>query len=445
MNFKRLLIAVSAAAGILAVPVRAEINFLRLYMVGAATPAGWNENLPEEMVAIGNDRFLWEGWLYEGDFKFLNTRGDWGSSIVATQDNQRFDSGSSYKLNDNTGWGSHNDFKFYNDRAGMVRVIVDLRNLTATFRRPALGLVGDAARGWALDRIIPVFTDDEGRISWTGQLRTGELKILADGAADWFPAFNAPFAGDVLSPGSHLMKYRTSDTDADGNFVDFKYNVPRAGLYTLTFAFGSDDTIEVSTAAEPDLTGAFGAPAGRYVIGVDRGARRLHIGPVPSRLYIGTSGTSCIELKSSAPGVFSSTVELRRGEYYKLAADPDNWEATAFSPVTDTDITSPTAGVAPLHGYSYTVPSDGLYAVTADFSGSAPSLSASVTTGTGSLTATAVRVAAEGRDIVVSGHTGPISVCDIAGKTVGTTARTTVGPGIYIVTVDGTTVKILVK
>ena len=46
MSFNRILILILAMAGICVMPVKAQINYLRLYLIGEATPAGWNENLP---------------------------------------------------------------------------------------------------------------------------------------------------------------------------------------------------------------------------------------------------------------------------------------------------------------------------------------------------------------------------------------------------------------
>lgn len=449
MNLSHVIIAVSAAAGISTMPARADINYLHLYMVGAATPDKWNADLPEEMTAIGGDCFIWDGYLEEGDFKFINKRGDYGSSIVATEYNQTFTSGESYPLYDNTN-NSHYDHKFYNDRAGWVRVIVDLRNLSVKFRRPAVALVGSAALGWGgMKDIIPVFADDEGMIRWTGQLRQGELKFLGDGAFDWHPCFNAPWEGDILSPGAHHIVYNTSDHNDKGESTDFKFNVPRAGIYTLAFDFAGN-TVNVETAAEPDLRGGFGAMEGRYMIGVDRNARRLHFGPVPTSLYIGTGASDYQRLEASSDhaGHFSSVVSLRRGEYYKLSYNPSDWNNSTLSPDRDVDITAgSTSNVAPMHGFSYTVPADDNYVVTADFSTPLPYVQAVVHDPTALETPTEqnVWVSVENDIIVANGDFRNVYVYDISGHLVGQTPRTRVTPGIYIVKIDNRVFKTAVR
>lgn len=445
MNLNRALITVLTLAGILAMPVKAELNYLRLYMVGQATPAGWNENLPEEMTPIGNDCFLWDGYLQEGDFKFLNTRGDWNSSLVASEYNQPLNPGEKLELRFNESQ-SYPDHKFYNSQAGWVRVIVNLRDMNVNFRRPVLGLVGEAALGWSLGKnVIPVFADDEGRAVWSGQLRRGELKILAGNCDDWSPCYNAPEAGDRLSDGGHAMIY-----NGEG---DFKYEVPVSGFYTLTFKNEGSEYfygVDVTTREAPALDGRFVGMPGRYLVAVDRQARRVHTARVPGSLYIGTSGGDCVEIGRVADGKFSGEVSLRRGAYYKLSTDPSDWENRALSSNADVDITSSaTANVAPMHGFSYTVPSDGNYLVSADFTGNVPSLYAVKQTASEVSPIEAadryVSVNAADGVITVEGEYTSLAICDMAGRLVGCASPCNVSQGIYLVKADNKVFKISIR
>ena len=448
MDIKSTILIAAAAMGVL--PGVAEINRTRLYLTGDATPAGWSETLPEELTPVGGDCFVWDGWLGTGEFKFLNARGDWGASIVADSYNLSIDTEGPYRLVDNTGGNSNPDWKFYNNRAGYVRIIADLGNMSVKFRRPATGIVGDAALGWGdlRDVLIPVFADDEGRISWTGQLKQGEVKFLGDGAGDWHPCYNAPWEGCVLDNGGHWLKYNLTDTD------DYKYMVNRPGLYTLEFDLGDrtgDGSLQVTRADEPDLTGAFRALPGRYLVAYDRQAMRLHFGPVPERLYLTSYiGGGCTEMAQTAPRVFSAKAHMRPGEYYKLCYSADRPEQTAISPNTDTMLTSEgTGNLSPMHGYSYTVPEDGEYLLTADFTGSTPHLKANAIylTGIGDVVGTEgdVTLSVEQRTIVVSGDFISAAAYTPGGALVATSARMSVAPGIYIVKVDNLTFKTAVK
>lgn len=446
MRTNRALFAILLLAGILAMPAKAELNYLRLYMVGAATPAGWDNahELPEEMTPIGNDCFLWDGYLEEGQLKFINTRGDWGSSLMATEDDLRFETGKNYPIN----YQSANDYKFYNTRAGWVRVVVDLRNLTVNFRRPVLAIVGEAALGWGdpKKKVIPVFADDDGNVVWSGQLRYGEVKFLAGNCDDWSPCYNAPSKDDLLADGGHSMHLNHSE--------DYKYRVPSAGRYTLKFKRDNAESdfyaVEVASESAPSLDGAFTGKAGRYLAALDLSARRVHVAPVPDRLYIGTSGSDCQEIVRVADGRFSSAVVLEAGQYYKLSSNPAEWEGCALSPNTDTDISSTTtANVAPMHGYSYTVPADGTYMVTADFSKAAPSLHAEKQTASivplVGADGGAVSVCAAAGEIVVEGEYASLEIYDVAGRLVGQCSPCHVGEGIYLVKTDDNVLKISVR
>ena len=46
-----------------------------LYLVGDATPTGWNADHPTVMTREDNGKFSWEGNLVAGDYKFITTQG----------------------------------------------------------------------------------------------------------------------------------------------------------------------------------------------------------------------------------------------------------------------------------------------------------------------------------------------------------------------------------
>lgn len=455
MSLLRIIMMSALTAGALAPAAGRDINYLHLYLVGEAAPGGWDAGLPEELTRIdGTNSFVWDGWLKKGQFKFINVRGDYNSSFTATvRDNETVGNDRlmefpiNWNGNDN-GISPHEDWKFYNDYEGHCRIVVDLGSLTMKFRRPNLAIVGDAALGWngPFEQILhPVYANDEGLIHWDGQLQQGKLKFLATGD-DWFPCFNAPWQDDLLGAGNHQLVYNTAEKNDAGEFVDFKYRVPRAGNYHLEFDF-ANNTVSVSTKSEPELYGAFTSAPGRYVIAVSDN-RRLHFGPVPDRLYVRALGGGTQSLGTNQGNRFKANVWLDAGDYYKLCYDPEDPENTAFSPNADTDITRGTSyNVAPMHGYSYTVPQSGNYDVTVDFSGTAPSISAvrnvpSAITGVTDSDIPTVTV--NDRVIEVGGTLGSVVVCGISGQVLGRTARTAVEPGVYVVKVDSHVFKVAV-
>lgn len=456
MSLLRIIMMTALTAGALAPAAGRDINYLHLYLVGEAAPGGWDAGLPEELTRIdGTKSFVWDGWLKKGQFKFINVRGDYNSSFTATVcDNEAVDNDhlKEFKLNWNgndNGISPHEDWKFYNDYEGHCRIVVDLGSLTMKFRRPNLAIVGDAALGWSgpFEQILyPVYANDEGLIHWDGQLQQGTLKFLATGD-DWFPCFNAPWQDDLLGAGTHQLVYNTADKNDQGEFVDFTYRVPRAGLYHLEFDF-ANNSVSVSTKSEPELYGAFTSAPGRYVLAVDQNSRRLHFGPVPQRLYVRSLGGNTQELSANQGNRFKASVWLDAGDYYKLCYDTEDSENTAFSPNADTDITRGTSyNVAPMHGYSYTVPQSGNYDVTVDFSGTAPSISA-VRNVPSSIAGVAdsglPTVTVNDRVIEVGGTFGSVVVCGVSGQVLGRTARTAVEPGVYVVKVDSHVFKVAV-
>ena len=106
--------------------------------------------------------------------------------------------------------------------------------------------------------------------------------------------------------------------DGWGSAEDFKYLVPVSGCYTVTFKNEGSDRyygIDIRTEEAPSLDGFFTGQPGRYLVGVDRDALRVHMARVPETLHIGTSGDDCREIAPVADGKFSSEVYLQAGQY----------------------------------------------------------------------------------------------------------------------------------
>jgi hypothetical protein len=111
--------------------------YSNLYLVGDATPAGWNIGAPEPMVQDEQNvnLFTWQGDLFAGEFKFSAFSGDWcdGDWLLATALDQTLAIGD-YTIYTGCAPGEE-DFKWRvtEDSIGEWIITVDLENETIVF------------------------------------------------------------------------------------------------------------------------------------------------------------------------------------------------------------------------------------------------------------------------------------------------------------------------
>lgn len=108
-----------------------------LYLVGDATPAGWNIGSPEPMIQDEDNvnLYTWQGDLFAGELKFSTFTGDWcdGDWLLATAPDQTLDNGG-YTIYTGCAPGEE-DFKWRvsADSIGEWIITVDLENEIITF------------------------------------------------------------------------------------------------------------------------------------------------------------------------------------------------------------------------------------------------------------------------------------------------------------------------
>ncbi len=108
-----------------------------IYMVGDATPAGWNIGAPEPMIqdAENVNLFTWQGDLFAGELKFSTFTGDWcdGDWLLATAPDQKLSIGD-YTVYTGCPPGEE-DFKWRvsADSIGEWIITVDVENGTIVF------------------------------------------------------------------------------------------------------------------------------------------------------------------------------------------------------------------------------------------------------------------------------------------------------------------------
>jgi hypothetical protein len=110
-----------------------------VFIAGDAMPCGWDNSAPETMVAtnFAEGKYSWTGEVVPGQFKFLKTKGSWGSCYVATANDQPIEYGKAlpivyeFEYYNNGG----NDFKFLISEPARCTIDVDLLNMQMSVKK----------------------------------------------------------------------------------------------------------------------------------------------------------------------------------------------------------------------------------------------------------------------------------------------------------------------
>lgn len=118
-----------------------SIELSQLYIVGDATPKGWDLGQAEAMRPIDMGVFEWTGQLTANkEFKFMNTNDSWRKHIVAEKENLTVQKDLSYNLNFYATWtldGKY-DLKFRVADTGLYTVYVDLNAMMLRITDPVI-------------------------------------------------------------------------------------------------------------------------------------------------------------------------------------------------------------------------------------------------------------------------------------------------------------------
>ena len=218
-----------------------------LYMVGDATPNGWDIGNPTALQASADDAltFTWEGELRTGELKLCLTTGSWDAPFIRPEVN-----GTEIGKTDisNAKFAMHAgdpDDKWRVAAAGTYRLTFDLRNWTmstaflaepeAPSKEPILAenvfMVGDATpAGWNIDAPTQLTRQSQYIFIYEGTLAAGEMKAYTQ-SGDWgAPAIRPTFGGCKIG--------RSGVESADFIYTtgpDDKWQIEEAGQYRLTF------------------------------------------------------------------------------------------------------------------------------------------------------------------------------------------------------------------
>jgi len=204
-----------------------------LYIVGSATPAGWDiaNAIPLVQSSTNPMEFRYSGQMSSGNFKFaVSQEGCWCQDFY-TRDPE--DVG---KMIYNEG-GSGDDLQWEMEAGGMFEIVVNVLDLTITIQEQDLPLfnnlwiVGDASEsGWNVDTPA-AFTQTSNPFVFTyeGVFTPGNFKIMAGATGDWCGQWYRPVIDNQVLTATTVEQNSGCD-------VDNKWQVTAetAGRYKIT-------------------------------------------------------------------------------------------------------------------------------------------------------------------------------------------------------------------
>ena len=228
-------------------PVITPIETETVYMLGDATPNGWDNNNPTELVKKSQYIFEYEGELKAGEMKACCEKGSWDVPFIRPSFGD-CKIGKGGVESPEFVFSTSPDNKWRIEDAGKYRLTFDLEHWTIkaeSLDQPSEGntpietetlyIIGDATpNGWSMDNAT-AFTrdaDDKYLFTWEGELKTGEMKacLVKDGT------FSCPF----LHPSSPDCEISSAGVAASDFLFyagdpDNKWKVKEAGKYRITF------------------------------------------------------------------------------------------------------------------------------------------------------------------------------------------------------------------
>ena len=218
-----------------------------LYMVGDATPKGWDINSPTPLVASEEDAlvFTWEGNLNVGEMKLCTTTGSWNDPFIrplvgGTEIGKEPITDAPFKMH-----AGDPDYKWNIVEAGVYNIKFDMRHRTMStvylsepdgpeiipIETENLYIIGDATPSWwNIDTPTPCEKISDYIFVYEGGLNEGALQALLT-PGDWSPAFILPIKEDSKINKSwkddELFNYSINHSNM--------WTVEDAGRYRLTF------------------------------------------------------------------------------------------------------------------------------------------------------------------------------------------------------------------
>lgn len=211
-------------------------TFSALWIVGDATPSGWNIDSPEEMIQSTEDPFIftYEAHLTPGEFKiFAGPLGDWcGQWFRPLEQHQDINSNG---VEQNSGCEVDNTWQITSETEGRYKITLNTLENTISIDPVNLYMVGDGGpNGWNIGSPEPLVYSD-GIYTFSGPLgadnATGEFKF-SKFTGDWCDGewINSATESQPLSNTEYIITQA-----CDGPDNKWKLASGDAGNYEITF------------------------------------------------------------------------------------------------------------------------------------------------------------------------------------------------------------------
>ena len=203
--------------------------FSNIYIVGDASPSGWNIDSPQAFIQSSSNPFIftYEAHLSAGSFKILagstgNWCGEWYRPLTDGQALTLTD------VEQNSGCNPDNKWTVSSSEAGRYKITLNTANNTISIQKVNLYIIGDGGpNGWNIGTPSPMAYSN-GVYTFSGQLNVGEFKI-SKFKGDWCDGdwINAATANQSISDGNYIVTHK-----CDG--PDNKWKVQTAGTHTIS-------------------------------------------------------------------------------------------------------------------------------------------------------------------------------------------------------------------
>ena len=225
-----------------------ENKYEKVWAVGDATPAGWNNIMNAvELKRINNIQFVYEGDLYEGELKFPLELGEWKKIPYLMPKTPDTEPGGDNTM-EYVEAGTHDyKWKITESQAGSYKIILDTYLMEITFEKKpkieipddlpikAVWMTGDATltEWYTPFKIAFQYKPDEkkGTFVWEGHLNPGEIKFPLSNTNGFECDYLMPEVNGTLVTNAHKM-VRKNYPDSGKN--DYKWIVDKAGKYKIS-------------------------------------------------------------------------------------------------------------------------------------------------------------------------------------------------------------------